>query len=118
MASDPENKDIAGKLACYERVVEIIKDRLALEDHLRDREASAQEILFAREDAYCNIVEAVLGPDALSMITPAKATPLRRRNPSKKPGRSKARGSSRKALPRTRRVPQRAAIGRDNLKSP
>jgi hypothetical protein len=92
-----ERTTVAEKLACYEPVVEIIEDRLALEAHMKNRDASFKEILFAREDAYCSIVSAVFGPDALFMTGATKTPrPHKRRSSRKSTGgsaRKSARGS-------------------------
>ena len=50
-AAKKKERTVAEKLACYERVVEIIEDRLALEGHAEGRNASSQDILFIRENA-------------------------------------------------------------------
>jgi hypothetical protein len=104
MAADNRTATVAKNLACYERVTEIIKDRLALEAHMRGRNASFREILFAREDAYCNIVSAVLGSNALFKIKPAKAPQSRKRNTPRNSGCKKTRGTSPMPLARTIRV--------------
>lgn len=54
----------AEKLADYERVVQIIKDQVALEKHMRGRKAKHEAIQFIRADAYEHIVHRVIGPHA------------------------------------------------------
>jgi hypothetical protein len=57
--ADPE------KLARYERVLEIIRDALALEKYYAQEGKDWEAIEFLRCDAYKNIVDAVFGPDVL-----------------------------------------------------
>jgi hypothetical protein len=55
----------AEKLADYERMVQIIRDALALEKYYAQEGKDWQEIEFLRSDAYKNIVDAVFGMDVL-----------------------------------------------------
>jgi hypothetical protein len=106
MAAKKKSTNDAEKLACHERVIEILEDRLALERHMRRNKASDEAILFAREDAYVNLVRAVLGLDALYLTeteTPKSPRPHRRR-PTQKSDQSERRSTPRKQSARTIRV--------------
>lgn len=89
MPASKGNRTAAEKLASYERVVEIIKDRQALEGHLRGLNASEDEIVSMREGAYRDIVDEVLGFEARFTCKPPAA-------PSRIPRHRKVRSSSRK----------------------
>ncbi len=67
LAVNKKTTAVVEKQACYGHVIEIIKDSLALERHMRLNKASFDAILFACESAYTNIVRAILGHDALYM---------------------------------------------------
>jgi hypothetical protein len=79
MAREEKSMTTEEKLACFERVLEIMKDRVALEMHMRGRNATFQEILYAREDAFTNLVSAVLGPHALYEVEETEPSKTRRR---------------------------------------
>jgi hypothetical protein len=55
----------AEKLAHYERIIEIVRDRLALEKYYAEKGEDWETIQFARCDAYKNIVDAVFGAEVL-----------------------------------------------------
>lgn len=67
----------ADKLAAYERVVEIIRDALALEKHFNEQSAEYGTIQSLRLDAYRNVVGALFGTGVLHKLeyerTKAKA---------------------------------------------
>jgi hypothetical protein len=58
----------AEKLADYERIVQIIHSALALEQHFARQGKDWDAIEFLRADAYKNIVDRVLGSDALLQL--------------------------------------------------
>jgi hypothetical protein len=84
MAATKKSAIIAEKLACYDRVVEILQDRLALERHRRRGWASFDAILSVREDAYIDLVRAVLGHDALYKTESEEPQPARKRQTVRK----------------------------------
>lgn len=92
MAREAKMAADAKKLARYDRVVEIIRDHMALESHKLGRSASFDEILFAREDAYRDVVDVVIGADALLLIKPEKRPetrpPASPRNPRNRAAKS------------------------------
>lgn len=50
------------KLSNYERIVEIVKDQMALQRHIEEKRYSFASIQFSQADAYLHIVEIVAGP--------------------------------------------------------
>ena len=58
----------AEKIAEYDRLVELLKDRIALEKHYRERKASFKTIQDVRVDAYLAVVHLIMGVDALPDI--------------------------------------------------
>lgn len=58
----------ADKLAAYERVVEIIRDALALEKHFAEQGAEYGTIESLRLDAYRNVVGALFGTGVLHKL--------------------------------------------------
>jgi hypothetical protein len=55
----------AEKLAEYDRLVELLEDRIALEKHFRKKRASLQTIQDVRVDAYLEVVKLIIGVDVL-----------------------------------------------------
>jgi hypothetical protein len=55
----------AEKLADYDRLVELLQDRINLEKHYRERKASSQTIQSVRIDAYLEVVKLIIGVDVL-----------------------------------------------------
>lgn len=95
---------VAEMLACYDRVVDILEDRVALERHMRRNKASFDAILYARESAYVDLVRAVLGHSALYMAETTEAAKSHRRRPAQKAGDRKVRASSPKPEARSSRA--------------
>lgn len=58
----------AEKIAEYDRLVELLKDRIALEKHYRKRKASYKTIQDVRVDAYLAVVHLIIGVGALPGI--------------------------------------------------
>jgi hypothetical protein len=92
----------AEKLACYERVAEIIEDRLALERHIKDEGDPYNEIRFVRADAYRDIVRAVFGPEADFFCEIPESRRSRPQRPARKSSQSEGSGSSPKPAVRAR----------------
>ena len=55
----------AEKVAEYDRLVEILKDRIALEKNYRKNNAGFDAIQFVRADAYAAVVKLIMGMKAL-----------------------------------------------------
>jgi hypothetical protein len=55
----------AEKIAEYDRLVELLEDRVALEMNYHKKNASFDAIQFVRADAYVAVVNLILGVDAL-----------------------------------------------------
>lgn len=55
----------AEKLADYDKLVELLKDRIALEKHHRRNRAGSQTIQELRADAYEAVIIRVLGAQSL-----------------------------------------------------
>jgi len=55
----------AQKLAEYDRLVELLEDRIKLENHYREKRASFQTIDAVRIDAYLEVVKLIIGVDVL-----------------------------------------------------
>jgi len=95
MSVENDDWSDAEKLSCFDRVLEILRDRMALEVHMRGRNATFQEILYAREDAYCNLVTAVMGPHALYEMEKSEPAKARRRAAPRAAGAKMSRGGKR-----------------------
>jgi hypothetical protein len=52
----------AEKIADYDRIVEIVRDQIALEKHMR-RKNNGAGIEFIRADAYGHILDVLVGPE-------------------------------------------------------
>jgi hypothetical protein len=55
----------AEKLAEYDRLVELLEDRIKLEKHFRRKRASIQTINAVRVEAYLEVVKLIIGVDVL-----------------------------------------------------
>ncbi len=55
----------AEKLTDYDRLVELLEDRIKLEKHFRKKRASRQTIQAVRIDAYLEVVKLIIGVDVL-----------------------------------------------------
>jgi hypothetical protein len=93
MAANKKDRTAAEKLACYERVAEILEDRLALENHFKSTQAPFDDILLVHHDAYREIVRAVFGDEALFFCE----IPISRRSRSPRKPAARARTSKPRA---------------------
>jgi len=69
MATDSE------KVKKYDELLGLLKDRVALEQHLRAGGQPPDAIAFVRADAYAAVVYMILGPDTLPDINMSRYRP-------------------------------------------
>jgi len=53
----------AEKITEYDRIVQIVRDQIALEKHMRERNSASDGIQFFRADAYGHILDVLIGPE-------------------------------------------------------
>ncbi len=53
----------AEKIAEYDRIVEIVRDQMTLEEHMRRRNVASDGIQFIRADAFGHILKVLVGPE-------------------------------------------------------